>query len=124
MSIAENIVTMIIPAYLLYLIIFKMVLIKQDPRNWKWLISLGLTIMIIPGILMMTVLDIYTLNTALEGSEVNQFTLGIANLIIMFIWQIIGVVLLWFVWRIGNIKFITAENKEQWNKIKNWRKKE
>jgi len=108
----ENVVILIMPIVIFYLIIKSFMDFKGKHdvcSSLKHLFCIFLTVAIFYSISIIMVFDIYFIASVLQGQDIASVVKSISFIAIEFTWEMIGVVLLFFVWKIPKITFIPGE---------------
>ena len=113
-DIMELLVMMILPFFLCCLVLkFIFSFVRQEEqsviKHFKDLFCLGLTISVITSILIITTINIYQVAVIFENEDIDKYVLEIIFLCVEFIWQMIGIVILFVIWKyIPNTKLISG----------------
>ena len=123
-DIMELLVMMILPFFLCCLVLkFIFSFVRQEKqsviKHFKDLFCLSLTMCVITSILIITAINIYQVAVIFENEDINKYVLETIFLCVEFIWQMIGVVILFIIWKyIPNTKLISGDGNLK-TRIKN-----
>ena len=122
LDILQNAVMLIMPLFLGWIVIRFIFALgkKQDTiKHFKELFCLGLTCCIIFSVMVITTTNIYQVAVIFEYEDAERYVVETIFLCVMFIWQMIGVVILFIIWKyIPNTKLISGDGNLK-TRIKN-----